>query len=167
MAQAEAAIASGTPRERVYAKVAGDNWKPAPDPKAQAEESSPDAGTVFKVPVDKSPSRGPAGALVTIVEFGDFQCPFCGRVEPTLTALRGKYGDKIRLVWKNAPLPFHAAAEPAAEAALEVRAEKGDAAFWDVHDRLFAAQKSLMKAALRTSMPSPPSRWPPERTRRG
>ncbi len=147
MAQAEAAIASGTPRARVYAKVASDNWKSAPDPKAQAEESSPDAGTVFKVPVDKSPARGPAGALVTIVEFGDFQCPFCGRVEPTLTALRAKYGDKIRLVWKNGPLPFHAAAEPAAEAALEVRAERGDAAFWDVHDRLFAAQRVLITSA--------------------
>ncbi len=72
-----------------------------------------------------------------MIEFSDFQCPFCRRVEPTLKGLRDKYGDKVRLVWKNEPLPFHPRAEPAAEAALEVRAEKGDKGFWDAHDKLF------------------------------
>jgi protein-disulfide isomerase len=100
---------------------------------------------VYKIPLGKAPVRGAATALVTIVEFADFQCPFCARVQPTLDALRAEYGDRLRIVWRNEPLPFHKAAEPAAEAALEVRDEKGDAAFWDVHDRLFAAQKTLVQ----------------------
>jgi protein-disulfide isomerase len=64
-------------------------------------------------------------------------------VQPTLKALREKYGDKLRLVWKHDPPSFHAAAGEAAEAALEVRAEKGDAAFWDAHDRFFEHQREL------------------------
>jgi protein-disulfide isomerase len=145
IAQADADVASGTPRERVYAKAAGDNFVAVAE--KAADEKETDTQTVFKVPTGKSPARGPASALVTVIEFGDFQCPFTGRVEATLGALRARYGDKLRLVWKDNPLPFHPAAEPAAEAALEVRAEKGDAAFWDAHDRLFAAQKTLVNGS--------------------
>jgi protein-disulfide isomerase len=85
-------------------------------------------------------------ALVTIVEFSDFQCPFCSRVEPTLKALRDKYGDKVRLVWKNEPLPFHPARRARRRSALEVRAEKGDKGFWDVHDKFFGNQKDLKRS---------------------
>jgi protein-disulfide isomerase len=92
--------------------------------------------------------RGPATAAVTIVEFSDFQCPFCKRVEETLQKVQSKYGDKVRFVWKDEPLPFHARAEPAAELARDVRAQKGDAGFWDLHDRLFAAQGQLEDADL-------------------
>ena len=73
------------------------------------------------------------------MEFSDFECPFCRRVEPTLQQVRELYGDKIRLVWKNFPLPFHKHARPAANIALEVRARKGETAFWDVHDQLLQA----------------------------
>jgi protein-disulfide isomerase len=143
LAKAEAKVASGTPKSRVYVETSKENWK-APTPSGKPEPSTEDSKAVFKVPVGSSPVRGEPNALVTIVEFSDFQCPFCGRVEPTLKAVRDKYGDKVRVVWKNEPLSFHAAAEPAAQAALEVRAERGDRAFWDVHDRLFASQKDLM-----------------------
>jgi protein-disulfide isomerase len=85
---------------------------------------------------------------VTIVEFGDYQCPFTGRVEATLAELRADYGDQIRIVYKDEPLPFHKRAEPAAEAALEVRAERGDAAFWSIHDLLLADQKDQSDATL-------------------
>jgi protein-disulfide isomerase len=140
-AKAEAKIAEGTPRERVYAEMARANHvKPTPKEAAEARE---DSTTVFKVPIGTSPVRGTLQALVTLVEFADFQCPFCARVEPTIQALREKYGDKLRIVWKNEPLPFHRAAEPAAEAAMAVRALKGDAAFWEAHDALFASQKGL------------------------
>jgi protein-disulfide isomerase len=92
--------------------------------------------TVYRVPVGNSPVRGKATALVTIVEFADYQCPFCTRAEETLRDLRAHYGDQIRVVWKNQPLPFHKRAEPAAELSLEARAQKGDTGFWAVHDAL-------------------------------
>jgi len=72
---------------------------------------------------------------------------FCFRVEATLKAIREKYGDKVRLIWKNEPLPFHPAAEPAAEAALEARAERGDAGFWEAHDKLFGKRDDLMNGS--------------------
>ena len=63
------------------------------------------------------PAWGSKTALVTVVVFSDFQCPFCARVEPTLAQVRESYGpDKVRIVWKNEPLPFHDNAAPAAEA---------------------------------------------------
>ena len=87
-----------------------ENKKNAPAAKNEDEGEKEDTTTVFKVPVGTSPALGSPNALVTIVEFSDFQCPFCSRVEPTLKGLRDKYGDKVRLVWKNEPLPFHPAA---------------------------------------------------------
>ncbi len=140
--KAQAKIASGTAKTRVYVEMSKENKKAQP-PAKEEEEEKEDTTSVFKVPVGNSPVLGDPRAPVTIVVFSDFQCPFCGRVEPTLKSLRDKYGDKLRLVWKNEPLPFHPAAEPAAEAALEVRTEKGDKGFWDVHDKFFASQKDL------------------------
>ncbi len=117
-------------------------------PPDQEEDEPEDTKTVFKVPIGKSPARGPAGSPVTIVEFADYECPFCVRAEPTLRALRTDYGDKVRFVFKNEPLPFHARAEPAAEAALEVRAEKGDAAFWSMHDAMLEEPRDLSDETL-------------------
>ena len=144
--KAKAKIAAGTPKSRIYVEMTKENKKNAPPP-ADSDEPKQDDKTVFKVPVGASPVLGSPNALVTIVEFSDFQCPFCSRVEPTLKGLRDKYGDKLRLVWKNEPLPFHPAAEPAAEAAMEVRAERGDKGFWDAHDRFFGSQKDLMNGS--------------------
>jgi protein-disulfide isomerase len=118
---------------------------------AQKNESAPGmkddywehTKTVFRVPIGNSPGLGSPDAPVTIVEFADFQCSPCGQVEPTLKALRGKYGNKIRIVWKHELSSSPLAAEAAAEAALEVRAEKGDDAFWVVHDAFFARQEAL------------------------
>jgi len=141
--KAQAKIASGTPAALVYTAMTNENHKNTP--KVPDEDSRDDTKTVFKVPVGSSPALGNPNALVTIIEFADFQCPYCARVEPTLKAIRDKYGDQVRFVWKNEPLPFHPGAEPAAEAALEVRAEKGDAGFWSVHDKLLADSASLAK----------------------
>ena len=144
LTKAQAKIASGTPKGRVYAEMTKENKKNAPAAAKKDEEpEKEDTTTVNKVPVGNSAALGPANALVTIVEFSDFQCPFCAHVEPTLKGLRDKYGDKLRFVWKNEPLPFHPAAEPAAQAALEVRAEKGDKGFWATHDTFFGNQKDL------------------------
>jgi protein-disulfide isomerase len=145
--KAQAKVAAGTPKSRVYVEMTKENKKATPPP-AKEEEEKDDTTTVFKVPIGSSPALGSPNALVTIVEFSDFQCPFCGRVEPTLKSLRDKYGDKLRIVWKNEPLPFHNRAEPAAEVAMEARALKGDKGFWDIHDKLFEAQKDLSDDVL-------------------
>jgi len=107
------------------------------------EDEEPDDVTTYKVPVGTSPALGPSTALVTIVEFSDFQCPYCKKVEPTLQQVRAAYGNDVRIVFKHEPLPFHPRAEPAAEVALEALAEKGNAGFWAAHDALFASQPAL------------------------
>jgi protein-disulfide isomerase len=116
-------------------------------PRSAAETNWEHTKRVFNVPVGDSPVAGNPGALVTVVQFGEFQCAACGATEATLKDLRAKYGDELRLVWKNNPPAYHAAAEPAAEAALEVRAERGDRAFWEVHDRLLERAGELANDA--------------------
>src|SRR3954453_21422276 len=86
------------------------------------------------------PAKGPANAPVTIVEFSDFQCPFCSRLTPTLKAVEEKYGNKVRLVFRQYPLPFHQNAEKAAEASL-CAADQGK--FWELHDAMFGNQGEL------------------------
>jgi protein-disulfide isomerase len=142
LAAAKAAIASGTKADKVYVKLAGENKAkapPAPDRKGpeKADKPAEDDKTVWKVPVGNAAVKGNPNALVTIVEFSDFQCPFCSRVEPALAEVNKTYGDKVRLVWKHNPLPFHNRAEPAAELAMEARAEKGDKGFWAAHDLMW------------------------------
>ena len=116
-----------------------------PRPPARPTE---DTRAVYRVALDDSPVRGPADALVTVVESSDFECPFCKRVTPTLKALEEQYRGKIRFVFKQNPLPFHPRAAPAANAAEEARAQGGDAKFWAMHDALFASP-SLASLASR------------------
>jgi protein-disulfide isomerase len=93
------------------------------------------------------PALGSANAPVTIVEFSDFQCPFCQRVEPTLKQVRAKYGDKVRIVWKDFPLTqIHPQAFKAGEAA-HCAGDQGK--YWEYHDRLFANQQALQPADLK------------------
>lgn len=91
------------------------------------------------------PSVGPADAKVTIIEFSDFQCPFCGRVEPTIKEIRERYPDDVRIVYRHFPLSFHNRALAAAEAAA--CADK-QGKFWEYHNLLFANNKALEDADL-------------------
>jgi protein-disulfide isomerase len=137
--KASAKLASGTPKDRLYVEASRENKRAERTP----VDPETDSTTVHRVPIGTSPARGSSKALATIVVFSDFQCPFCKRVEPTLSSLRDKYGDKVRVVWKHEPLPFHPRAEPASELALEARAQKGDKGFWEAHDKLFERQPKL------------------------
>lgn len=103
-----------------------------------------------RVAVDSSghPALGGKNAPVTIVEFTDFQCPFCKKTEDTLKQLRAKYGDKIRLVHMDFPLPFHSHALDAAKGA---RCANEQGKFWQFHDALFANQSKLAPADLKAT----------------
>jgi protein-disulfide isomerase len=92
------------------------------------------------------PSTGSASAPVTIVEFGDFQCPFCRAAEDSLEQVRQQYGDKIRLVYLDFPLGFHPHSMDAARAA---RCASDQDKFWQFHDALFHDQKKLDPASLK------------------
>ena len=92
---------------------------------------------ILSVSADDDPAMGPADAPVTIVEFSDFQCPYCQKSVATLKELRRLYGDKIRVVYRDYPGPNHPQAAPAAEAA-QCAGDQGK--FWEFHDVLFARQ---------------------------
>lgn len=90
-------------------------------------------------------ARGPENAPVVIYQFSDFQCPFSARVEPVVSEIEKRYGDKVRIVFKNYPLQFHKDAELAAEAALAA-AEQGK--FIEMRDSMFKFQNNLSRQAL-------------------
>jgi protein-disulfide isomerase len=96
-----------------------------------------------------SPMRGGSRPLATIVEFSDFECPYCKRIQPALDRVLSRYGGDVRLVWKNLPLASHARARPAATLALEAFDRGGAAKFWNVHDLLFEQGAALDDAGLR------------------
>ncbi len=93
-----------------------------------------------KVDIGNSPVRGNADAKITIVEFSDFQCPFCQRGANTMEDVLKEYPNDVKLVFKNLPLPFHDKAKPAAKAAL---AAGKQGKFWEMHDALFKNQGDL------------------------
>jgi protein-disulfide isomerase len=117
----------------------------APPPAAAAGGGEGDDKTVYKVDPGQGPSWGSANAPVTIVEFSDFQCPFCSRVVPTVKQIKDTYAGKVRIVWRNYPLPFHPKAPLAAEAAMAAHAQ---GKFWDMHDKMFENQHNLERTDL-------------------
>lgn len=102
----------------------------------------------YRVPVSGSPVWGPSNALVTLVVFSDYECPFCKQAEQTVEQLRKEYADDLRVVFKHLPLPFHDQARPAAAVAVAAQQELGDAAFWEATQLLFEASPNLKRSAL-------------------
>jgi protein-disulfide isomerase len=92
-----------------------------------------------------SPKRGSEDAPVVLVEYTDYQCPYCVRAQPTIAAVRERYGDSVLHVFKNLPLPMHAQAKLAAEAAL-CAGDQGK--FWEMHDWIFANNQNLSNDTL-------------------
>jgi protein-disulfide isomerase len=92
------------------------------------------------------PVQGSAAAPITIVEFSDFQCPFCSRLVPTLKQVEEKYGDKVKVVFRQYPLNIHENAPKAAEAAL---CANDQGKFWELHDAMFGDQSGLAVGGLK------------------
>lgn len=97
------------------------------------------------IPEDASPALGAQSAPVTLVEFTDYQCPYCLHADATVAALRAKYGAKVRWVVKQMPMPLHDRAEKAALAALAAQ-EQGK--FFEMHKALFAHPEALDDASI-------------------
>jgi protein-disulfide isomerase len=123
------------PADRIYVERSKANYK-APEADWAADVEDPKA--VWKVPLGKAPIRGnKAGALVTIIEFAEFECPFSAKVQATLEKVRAQYKGDVRIAFRHNPVPYHRHARPASALALEALAQKGDAGFWAAHDALF------------------------------
>jgi len=145
LAEAQKAIASGTKKSDVYVTLTNKNQTAQPDKPAAAKPAEEEEDkNVWKVQVlDDDPVKGPKDALVTLVVFSDFQCPFCKRVEDTLKQVSDTYANDVRMVWKDNPLPFHPRAKPSATLARLAYKQKGDKGFWDAHDQIFASNPKL------------------------
>ncbi len=98
---------------------------------------------VYDIPLGNSPIKGSMSAKVTIVEFSDFQCPYCSKLQPTIKQILDAYPDDVRLVYKQFPLDFHKQARNAAKASLAA-GEQGK--FWEMHDLIFEKFNSLTEA---------------------
>lgn len=102
---------------------------------------------LLPVEAGNGPTFGKAGAPITVVEFSDFECPFCSRAAETVNQLKKKYGNKVKLTFRHFPLPMHQNARPASEASMCVNEQSTDK-FWKFHDLAFKNQTTLDKANL-------------------
>ncbi len=105
-----------------------------------ARPGRPDPDRRYQISLASEPVRGAKDAPVTIVEFSDFQCPFCQRVGATLDQIEREYGGKVKIAFKHLPLSMHPKA-PDAHAAAEAAHRQGR--FWEMHDRIFANQQEM------------------------
>jgi protein-disulfide isomerase len=115
---------------------------PAPAAAAAAPQRrrGPDPARNYTVNTQGSPVKGPENAKITVVEFSDFQCPFCKRVTPTLEQVEKAYPGEVRVVFKHLPLSIHSKAR-GAHIASEAAHKQGK--FWEMHDKLFENQRNL------------------------
>jgi protein-disulfide isomerase len=123
-------------------RVAGLEGGERPGPQ-QPRPGRPDPSVHYKVLIGDAHVRGPDTALVTIVEWADFQCPFCGRVQETLDEVERKYEGRVRFVFKHNPLPMH---DRAMAAAIAAEAAGRQGKFWQMHDLLFSDRRALTDA---------------------
>ncbi|MFO0549842.1 MAG: thioredoxin domain-containing protein [Polyangiaceae bacterium] len=131
------------PAVAACAVVVGQAMPARADDKRKADAAWSDADAAVAV-TSRDPMNGERLAPVTMVVFGEYQCPFCGKLEETIGKLTARYGAKtLRVVFKQFPLDMHARAKPASLAAEAVFERGGNKAFWLFHQRAFANQKDL------------------------
>ncbi|MEM6990097.1 MAG: thioredoxin domain-containing protein [Myxococcota bacterium] len=135
-------VAEGVPADGVYEHAIADGYARVEYKKAR-RDLDPDG--VFPVPIGDSPTVGPATAPITIIAFGDFECPYCAKGHETLLEVREHYGDKIRYAYKHSPLPFHSFAFLAARASV---AAHGQGKFWAFHDALYKRRAKIDEHVL-------------------
>jgi len=123
---------------------------PKPASSKPIPKRPPPDTTIYKITIDDSPFLGAKEAAVTIVEFGDFQCPYCVREYPKIKEILQQYPDQVQFVFKHYPLRFHKKAPPAHAAAELARREQGPKAFWQMHDLILANPKKLEISDLRS-----------------
>ena len=124
---------------------------------------------------DTDHGAGPSNAPVTLVEYGDFQCPYCYRAHPIVSKLQEQFGARLRFIFRNFPLTqIHPNAQHAAEAAESVAARAGDEAYWRMHHSILRASAGLPGCARRRAphslphqLPAPIPRWCDRTSRRG
>jgi protein-disulfide isomerase len=137
--QAEQLVDRGTPRANVYATMMQDALVRDDAPKPDARSGDHDPNAVYGVTTGDRAQLGPSDALVTIVTFSDFQCPFCSRLADTVHQVVERNPD-VRVVFRNLPLDMHPRARECAKAALAAgRQDK----YWEMHDAMFEVQKQL------------------------
>jgi protein-disulfide isomerase len=128
---AERWLAEGVPSDQLYEHAIRDGYRKV----VYKNDRRLDPDQVVPVPLGTSPRLGPDDAPVTIVVFGDFECPYCARGNDTVSSLRARYGDRLRVVYKHSPLAFHSHAFVASRAAVAAQAQ---GKFWPFHDALYA-----------------------------
>ena len=114
-------------------------------PLAKGPTPRPILEAPVRIPIDGAPSKGPENARVTLVEFSDFECPYCSLAVSRVDALMKMFPNDIRLVYKEFPLSMHPHARMAADAALAA-AQQGK--FWQMHDKLFANFRQLSRERI-------------------
>ena len=137
LAKAEGLVRQGVPASQVYAKI---------QEKAVTSAAPPPVVKKVDVPAD-APSFGPAMAKVTIVQWSDFQCPYCSRAAPMVAQIRETYPKDVRFAFRHFPLPptMHPDAALAARAGVAAQAQ---GKFWQMHDWMYAHQRELDQASL-------------------
>jgi protein-disulfide isomerase len=135
LGKAEALVRQGVPAAQVYARM---------QEKAVASAIPPPVVKKVDVPAEAA-SFGPPVAKVTIVEWSDFQCPYCARSAPIIEQIRQAYPKDVRFVFRNYPLPMHPDAPLAARAGVAAQAQ---GKFWQMHDWMYAHQRELDRASL-------------------
>ncbi|MDP7080180.1 MAG: DsbA family protein [Candidatus Undinarchaeales archaeon] len=133
----------GSAVDTIIQKETGGSTPPKATPKPTA---APTAAPTKAPTATPRPSAPSGTAKVTIVEYSDFQCPFCSRVVPTIEQIKATYGDKVNVIFKHFPLGFHENAQKAAEAS-ECARDQGK--FWEYHDILFDNQNNLGVSSLK------------------
>ncbi len=147
LADARQLVSSGVARDEVYATLMkdasatrGGGNGAGGAPTARRRPGEPDPMKSYRVPAGEGrPQIGPDDALVTIVEFADFHCPFCAKAADTIKTVQADFSSDVRLVFRQRPLDMHPQARDAAKAALAAHRQ---GKFWEMHDQLYANAKT-------------------------